>query len=151
LDRLDLYPAYDVARKGIGEQISGGVAAYSASPQVEQSLLIELAYRCAMRAPHIIREYLQLRLRIDQGVRRKQEVLVGLVGIGFLSILANDDLAVENSSRFAVQDSFVQFPAGAVGLRMIDGCVVIDMLVAFGDIEAPPVAMEFETKELVRP
>src|ERR1700752_2312686 len=82
LDRLDLYPAYDVARKGIGEQISRSLAAYSTSPQVEQSLLIELAYRCAMRAPHIIREYLQLRLCIDQRMRRKQEVLVGLVGIG---------------------------------------------------------------------
>src|SRR5262249_62389393 len=51
----------------------------------------------AMRAFDVVGENLQLRLGVDGRAVGKQQHLVRLLGVGLLRILANENLAVENT------------------------------------------------------
>ena len=63
-------------------------------------------------------------------------VLVGLLGVGLLGVLADEDLAVEDAVGLAVEDALVQLVAGAVRLGVVDDRVVVDVLRAVGQVEA---------------
>ena len=71
----------------------------AARAQVEQRLLVELADRRAVRALHVVGVDLQLRLGVDLRVVGEQQVMVGLLGVGLLRVLADDDPAVEDAVR----------------------------------------------------
>ena len=79
---------------------------------------------------------LQLRLGVDHGVVGEHQVLVGLLGIGLLRVLADEDLAVEDRVRLAVQDALVQLVAGGVRLGVVDGGVIVHVLRAVDDVES---------------
>ena len=89
-----------------------------------------------MRALHVVSVNLELRLGVDDGVLRKQEILVALLGVGLLGVLAHDDLAVEDSRRSAVEHAFVKLAAAAVGLGVVERRVIVDVLPAADDVEA---------------
>ena len=76
-----------VARLGLAD---------AAGAQVEDRVRVELADRRAVRALHVVGEDLELRLGVDQGVARQQQVLVRLLRVGLLRVRPDDDLAVED-------------------------------------------------------
>ena len=114
---------------------------------------------------------LQLRLGVDRGIVGQQQGLVGLLGVGLLGVLANEDLAVEDAVGLAVENALVQLMAGAVRPGVVDLGVVIDMLRPVDDVQpvqgasdpservaltslrtsAPPREMECEEKAALRP
>ena len=89
-----------------------------------------------MRALDVVSVNLELGLGVDDGVFREQEVLVALLGVGLLRVLAHDDFAVEDPRRSAVEHPFVELAAAAVGLGVIEGGVIVDVLPAADDVEA---------------
>ena len=89
-----------------------------------------------MRALHVVGEDLELRLRVDRRVVGQQQRPVGLLGVGLLRVLADDDLAVEHRARLAAEDALVDLVARAVRLRVVDRRVVVDQALAVGEIEA---------------
>ncbi len=134
--RADLDTAYNVVGEGKCQHGAGFVFADAARPQIKQRFLIELPDGCAVRTAHVIRKDFQLRLGVDSRVRRQQHRLIGLLGVGFLRILAHENFAVEYASRLAVQNAFVQFVAVAVRQGMVNRRVVIYQLLVFGMIHA---------------
>ena len=127
-ERLDLDAADDVVGEGEGQQAAGLVQADAARAQVEDRFVVELADRGAVRAFHVVGEDLQLRLGVDGRVVGQQQRLVGLLGVGLLGVLADEDLAVEDAAGLAVEDALVQLVAGAVRLGVVDDRVVVDEL-----------------------
>src|SRR5262249_3112329 len=126
----DLDSTHHVVGEGIGQQAAGLVLTDAAGLQIKRRLGIKLADRRPVRAFHVVGENLQLRLGVDGGVIGQQQRLVGLLGIGFLGVLANENLAVENALTVAVENALVQLVAGAVRLGVVDDRVVIDVLAA---------------------
>ncbi len=86
-DGLHFDAADDVAGEGVGEQGAGVVFGDAARAQVEQGFVTELPDGRAVRAFHVIGEDFQLRLGVNLRGRRKQEGLIGLLGVGLLGIL----------------------------------------------------------------
>ena len=89
-----------------------------------------------MGAADVIGPDLQLRLGVDYGVVGKNQVLIGLLGIGLLRVLADDDAAVEDGGRLAVENALVDLMTIGVRLGVVDDGVIVDVLRAAGDIEA---------------
>ena len=70
----------------------------AARAQVEDRVLVELADRRAVRALHVVGEDLELRLGVDRRVVGQQQRPVGLLGVGLLRVVPDDDLAVEDGA-----------------------------------------------------
>src|SRR5450759_5155103 len=104
--------------------------------QVEDGLLIELANRRPVRATNIVGVNLQLRFGMDGGVFGKNEIPVCLLGVSLLRARTNDDLPVKNRGGYSAEDALIQLMARAMGLRMIDRRVIVDMLAAGRQIKA---------------
>ena len=79
-----------VARLGVGQ---------AAGAQIEDRVVVELADRRAVRALHVVGEDLELRLGVDGRAVGQQQRAVGLLGVGLLRVLPDDDLAVEHRAR----------------------------------------------------
>src|ERR1035437_8131461 len=125
-----------VLRECVGQQAAGLALADAARLQVEERFAVELADGGAMGAAHIVGEDLQLGFGIHHGVVGEDQVLVGLLGIGLLCVLADDDFAVEDGVGLAVENALVEFVAGAVRLGVIDDRMIVDVLRAVDDVEA---------------
>ena len=93
---------------------------------------VELANGGAMGAADVVGEDFQLRLGVNDGVLGQQQRLVGLLGIGLLGILADEDLAVEDAVSAIAEDALVNLMARTVRLGVIDDGEVIDVLLAAG-------------------
>src|SRR5215208_3647720 len=119
-DRFDLDPSDHFFRKSVSQQFAAQIWIDAACLQVKEFLRIDLAHRCAVRAFHVVGVNLQLRLRVDAGLVRQQEVLVGLQRISLLRAFTNEYLAVENRPSVAVENSFVKLVTVAVRLLVID-------------------------------
>src|ERR1051326_9586857 len=120
LDAVD-----DILGERVDQEAARLVLADAAGPQIEERLGVQLADGGAVGAAHVVGENLQLGFGIDDRVVGEDQVLVGLLGIGLLGVLADNDAAVENRVGFAVQNPLVEFVAGAVRLGMIDDGVVV--------------------------
>jgi hypothetical protein len=79
---------------------------------------------------------LQERHGVHHGFVGEHDVLVVLVGIGFLGIAAHQDVAIKNSTRAVVDNSLEKLIAEAVGMRMIDKNLIIHMLIFIHQIHA---------------
>src|SRR3989442_4208965 len=131
LDRVN-----NVAREGMHQQIARLFLRDAARLQVEDRLLIELANRRPVRATNIVGVNLQLRFGMDGGVFGKNEIPVCLLGVSLLRVRTNDDLPVKNRGGCSAEDALIQLMARAMGLRMIDHRVIVDMLAARRQIKA---------------
>ena len=89
-----------------------------------------------MRALHVVRKDLELRLGVDLRPLGQQQRVVGLLAIRLLRFGMDVHLAIEDAVRRAVEDALVQLPAVAVGLHMFDARLVVDVLVAVAEVEA---------------
>src|SRR5690348_13954717 len=89
-----------------------------------------------MRALHIIGEDFELRFGIDRRLIRKQQVAIGLLGVGFLGFGADKDLAIENAVGAAIHDPVIVFVTIAIRLVVMDSGMVIDKLGIAAEIKA---------------
>ena len=104
--------------------------------QIEQGVFVELAYGGSVRTLDVVGVDFELGLGVDLRRRREQEILIGLVGVGFLRGLVNVDLAAEDAGGPPAEDALVELVALAVGLGVFDEGVVIDVLRPVRDVEA---------------
>ena len=116
--------------------LRASAVADAARLHVEHRVFVELADRRAVRALHVVRENLELRLRVDLRVVREQQRLVRLLRVRLLRVLTDDDLAVEDRAGLAGQDALVELVARAVRHRVVDRRVRVDERVAAGHIQA---------------
>ena len=123
-----------------GERVEQHVArldlGQAARTQVEHRLVVQLPDRRAVRALHVVGEDLELRVRVDGRVVRQQQRAVGLLGVGLLRVLADDDAAVEDALALAVEDALVELVARAVRHRVIDRGVVVHQAIAVDQVDA---------------
>ncbi len=131
---------FDSADNIVGEGVSEDglclILAQPAGTEIEQHLRVKLADGGSVSAFDIISKDFKLRLGVNGGIRREQQRLIGLLGIGLLSILPDEDFAVEDAFALISDDALVDFMAVAVGHGMIDGRVVIDQPAAINCVEA---------------
>src|ERR1019366_1314441 len=131
-----LDPVNNVAREGMHQQIARLFPRDAARLHVEDGLLVELANRRTVCATNIVGVNLQLGFGMDGGVFGKNEIPVCLLGVSLLRVRTNDDLPVKNRGGCSAEDALIQLMARAMGLRMIDHRVIIDMLAAGRQIKA---------------
>ena len=67
---------------------------------------------------------------------REQQRAVGLLRVGLLRVLTDDDLAVEDRAGLAAENPFVDFVARAVRAGVVDLGMVVDQALAVREIEA---------------
>ena len=108
----------------------------SARAQIEQRIFFHLADGRAVRALHVVGVNFELRLGVDLRVIGKQQVAVGLLGVGFLRVLVHDDAAVKHAVRVAVEDAVVELAAAAMRAGVFDEHVVVEVLAAIADEQA---------------
>ena len=130
-DRFD-----HIVREGMHQQLPGQSLSDAARAQIKQLRFVELADGRAVVALDVVGVNFELRLGVDFRIFGQQQVVVGLVGIGLLRARMHDDLAVEHRVGLTVHHSAIVFPAGAVGLAMINERVVVHMLLAADQIQA---------------
>jgi hypothetical protein len=135
-DRLHRNPADEIRGEGMDQQAASILPSHSPAAKIEKRVFIQLSDGGAVGAPNVVGVNLQLGLRVHQRLLRKQEVFIGLLGVGFLRIFPHHDLPIEDSVGAAREDSFVEFPAGAVRLRMINKGVIVDVLGPLGQVES---------------
>ena len=149
LQRLDFDSFEKVRRKSVRQHATGFSLRDTPGPQVEHGVLAELTDRRAVCAANVIRVDLELRLRIDFSLAREQQVLVVLDRVGLLRVLANDDLPVKHSAGIAVQYALVELVRVAVGCRVIDRRVMVNVLLTAHDEQSVksalgPLALELD-------
>ena len=104
--------------------------------QVKEGVFVELADGGSVRTLDVVGVDFELGLGVDLGRLREQEILIGLVGVGFLRGLVNVDLAAEDTGGPAAENPLVELVALAVRLGVFDERVIIDVLCPVFDIEA---------------
>ena len=108
----------------------------AAGAQVEERVFLDLADGGAVRAFHVVGVNFELRLGVDLRAVGKQQVAIGLLGVGLLRVLVHDDAAMENAVRAAVQNAVVELAAAAVRAGVLDQHVVIEVLLSAADEQA---------------
>src|SRR5258706_8683767 len=98
--------------------------------QIKDRFFVQLADGRSVRALYVVRVDLQLRLGVGGCVFRKQQVFIGLLGIGFLSGLPNQNAAMEDPFRAAIQNAVVILVAVAMRLGVLDYHVMVGQLIA---------------------
>ena len=96
----------------------------------------------AVRAFHVVGVNLQLRLGVRRRVVGKQQIFVGLLGVGFLRRRVHINPAVENAPRFVVQNPVEILVAGAMRLRVFHNHVMVRQLLAARQIQAVEDALQ---------
>jgi hypothetical protein len=95
-------------QEGTDQDRPGLSVGNASASKIKHLLSVELADRSAVATFHVVREYFQLGLRVNLGVRRQQQGLVHLVAVGLLGTPSNLDLALENA-------------VGTTGEHVLDG------------------------------
>src|SRR5262249_27657710 len=101
---------------------------HSAGTQVEQRVFVDLPDGGAVSALDVVGVDFQLRLGVDLRLVAQQQVAVGLLGVGLLCSLMDNDAAMEYAARLFVQDAVVVLAAGAMRRLVFDLHVVIQVL-----------------------
>ena len=129
--RLDLDTVHDVARKRV-ESADCGRRPFQCRAIADKRCLP--ASNWPMVAPCVQRTssawICSSGLVLMTAFFGKHQILVGLLGVGLLRVFADQDLAVEDRAGLAVQNALVKLVAGGVGLGVIDGGVIVDVLLA---------------------
>jgi hypothetical protein len=85
---------------------------------------------------HVVGVDLQLRLGVDLRLGAGQQVLVGQLGTGLLGLRMDVDASVEHRRGAIGDDAAKRLVTGAVGHRVLDAGVVVDVLVAARQVDA---------------
>ena len=100
---------HNIAGKRVHQHAPRRLQADAARAQIKNVLSFKLPDGRAVRAFHVIRKNLQLRLGVDRRVVGQQQIAVGLLGVGLLRVGPHENFAVENALRFAVQNAVIKF------------------------------------------
>jgi len=92
----------------------------AARAQIENGIGIQLADSGAVRAFNVVGVDFELGLGVNTRRVREQEILVGLVGVGFLRGLVYVDFAAEDALGFRGENALIEFVALTVGLGVFD-------------------------------
>src|SRR5579862_3576375 len=114
--------------KSVHEHRLGLSSRNPSSPKVEQCILAKLAYSCSVSALDVVGKDLKLGLCVERRGRREQNSLIGLLRIGLLSILVDENLPVENPMRMVPEDRLVDLERIAIRLHMVDTRMIVDHL-----------------------
>ena len=114
--RAFLHAVEAFARERHEQQAARGDFVDAAGAQIEKRVFLDLADGRAVRAFHVVGVDFELRLGVDLRLIGKQQVAIGLLGVGFLRVLVDDDAAMENAVRTAVENAVVELAAAAVRL-----------------------------------
>jgi len=136
--------ARDLGREAARQQGPGLARSHGPRSQVEESLFVELADARAVAALHVVGVDLELGLGVDLGPLAEQQVRVRLQCIGLGRLGAHEHTAAEDAPRILGQHSLVELPARAVGRRVVDQGVVVDVLPGGGEEE--PVQVGFRAR-----
>ena len=128
--------ADDVLGEAVSEQRPRPLRREAAALQVKDLVALQLPDRRAVRALDVVGENLELRLGVDLGLGRKQEVLVELPGVGQQRPLADEDLAAEDRPRPPVEDALIELVARAVRPLVVERRVAVGVLAAGDHVEA---------------
>ena len=79
----------------------------SASAQVEEGRLIQLANRRTVTAFDVISINFELRFGVDLGFVRQQQVVIRLPGISTIRAPVNDRLAVPDTTAAAIENASI--------------------------------------------
>ena len=88
-----------------------------------------------MRALHVVGVDLELRLGVDLGVAREQQVAVGLVGLGLLRVRVHVHPPVEHPAPAPAGDALVVLAACAVRRHVLDVGVEVGVLASVRHVE----------------
>src|SRR5438309_10658558 len=84
---------------------------------------------------HVVREDLQARGAVDEGLARQQKVFVRLSRDRLLCILADVNVPVEHAPRLAAEDATIELDARARGRDVVDAGVVVRLLRPPGHVQ----------------
>ena len=85
-----------------------------------------------MTAFYVVGIDLELWFGIHLALIRKQDIVIGLVCIGFLCIGTHQDMPVKSTGSLVIEYSLEQLGAHAIGHGMVDRYIIIYMLPAVG-------------------
>src|SRR5712691_6190391 len=108
----------------------------SSSLKIKQLILINLAHRSTVSTLNVIGQDLKLWFCIYPGFVREQQIFVRLHCIGLLRVVADKNYAVENCSRFAIENPLVELMAGAMRPLVINNRMRVRVLSGADDVEA---------------
>ena len=134
--RAFLHAVEAFAGEGDKQQPSRGHLVDSARAQIEERVFLDLADGRAVRALHVVGVDFELRLGVDLRRVGKQQVAIGLLGVGLLRVLVHDDAAVKDAVRAVIENAVVKLAAGAVRAGVLDQHVVVEVLPAVADEQA---------------
>ncbi len=133
---------HKVAGEGVDQEYASGFSANASGSEIKQAIFIQLSDSRAVRTFDIICVNLQLGLRVHHRGIRQQQRLVALLRIGFLGILGNVNLSVEDSVGLLGKDSLVHLPAVAVRPGVNNSGVVVYMFLVAADCKAVKSALD---------
>src|SRR5690349_13609 len=134
-DRVDLDLPDHFFSKTICQQVAPKLRTDAARFEIKQLFRIDLADRRAVRALHIVRINLELRLRIYARFIGQQKILVRLLRVRLLRALTNEYFAVENRAAVAVENALVQLVTRAMRLLVINHRMRVSMLIGADHVE----------------
>ena len=95
---------------------------------VEERRIVELPHRGAMRTFDVVGIDLEHRLGVHACLARGAEVLVDLLGGGFLGSVPHEHTSGKSTHRLVAHHILVELAAGAMGGFVVDERVVVHML-----------------------
>lgn len=135
-ERLNADAVDDVAHEGEHEEETSLGFGNATGAHIEEGCLVELAGGGTVRALDIVGVDLKLGTCDDVAVGREDEVAVGLMCIGLVGTLLDEDAAYERATGFFVEDILEKLVALALRCTVTDIGDVIDLLIAVGDAES---------------
>ena len=94
-----------------------------------------------MGALHVVGKDLELGLGVHLGVVGQQQIPVGLLAVGLLSLGGHEHLAVEHGVGRPRNDPLVDLAAGATRMQVPNRGVIVDQLPASGHVESVELAL----------
>src|SRR3954454_3397305 len=91
------------SRKRMDQHAASCFQTDAAGAEVENGFVVQLPDGRTVGAFHIIGVNLKLRLGVGGGVVRKEQILVGLLGVRLLSFLTNENASMEHAFGAAIQ------------------------------------------------
>ena len=106
-----------LAGKGTDHHVARVAFGDSARAHVVDGVLVHAADGRSVGALDVVGVDLQLGLGASQRGRREQQIWIGLLGVGLLRVLANDDAAAEDAAPLVVEDPLTDFKISGSELR----------------------------------
>ena len=130
---IESYQLDDIVGKREHQQHASFGLGNTARPHIKQGILVELTDRGSMTTLHVVCINFELRFRVHFSERRCTQILITLIGFGFLRPMSNQYAPAERTSRRIIQHLFEQLITLAKRNGIIYMRIRIDDLFFIGD------------------